>query len=643
MARLRTVARNPLVTVGVTSVLCGVAVAVAANIPGEGVDEYQRTGRRADDPEGWLVWSALGLTLASSAWVWTLWSTRPGARAGRRRRGVASAVFAAACAAGLVVVVLRMPSPGPSGGVDLSVPLMLPAFALAAVGALVTAVDGFRRPDEAAEDEAVPRRGLRPAAGVGSLAAVPLLTAAVAVGAVPSWAVAMNTEQVTTDRPAPAASAPALTGAVAWSTPPRKDGSPGSVRTLAFGTAGGLAMLETRGLRMLDPASGARRWAFHRWDARTLGPRHRPNGSDTTSTVVSPDGRLLATTVFVDRPRTLFIDGLRADTRVWVFDTVSGRLRADFAVPDTARVVAVDDGRVTIDEQPARHEPGATERGALTAFTFEGERTWRSALDEGCRPTDVLPVGGDVLTLLSCRGGGDDDPRHRLVRLGDDGRPLWSWQVRGDDGTERFDQVKAAVTEGVAVVDAREITRTGDGAGDAEVTHDLTGIRIADGRPQWSLPGGDGTRLRSDEPTSRGALHAAAGTAVIVDDIRTGTDDEPRFATALQAVDVRTGERSWSHTVPDSEVPELNAAPGSLALLRDGRLFVAYRELNAEAKVDGCAMAVWDVTTGERHGPFQPDVPDKEWCLVQPMGAMEIPGGVAVHLRGGSGEVFVLD
>ncbi|MCP9980249.1 hypothetical protein [Actinomadura madurae] len=72
--------------------------------------------------------------------------------------------------------------------------------------------------------------------------------------------------------------------------------------------------------------------------------------------------------------------------RVWVFDTVSGRLRADFGVPDTARVVSVGEGRVAIDLRPARDEPGATERGALSRFTFEGETSWRFVLDEGCRP-----------------------------------------------------------------------------------------------------------------------------------------------------------------------------------------------------------------------------------------------------------------
>ncbi|WP_021591425.1 hypothetical protein [Actinomadura welshii] len=64
MSRLRMMAKNPLVTAGVTSALCGVGVAVVANIPGEGVNEYQRTGRRPDDPESWSA----GLALALTAW-----------------------------------------------------------------------------------------------------------------------------------------------------------------------------------------------------------------------------------------------------------------------------------------------------------------------------------------------------------------------------------------------------------------------------------------------------------------------------------------------------------------------------------------------------------------------------------------------
>jgi outer membrane protein assembly factor BamB len=610
-------AKNPLMTAGVTSALCGVAVAVVASIPGDGVNENQRTGRRPDDPESWSTWLALGLTLACLLWLWTLWSTRPSSRTGRgrRARGVASSVLAAACVAALLVVVLRMPSPGPSGGVDLSLPLMLLAFTLAAIGALGTAMGSLRRPGAVAVDGTTPRRGLRLAASIAPVAAVPLLTVAVAVGVVPSWVVAVNTEGVTTDRPAPAAAAPALTGAVAWSTPPRGEGPSGSAGGLSvIGTAGGLAVLESRGLRMLDPASGTRRWALHRWDVRLLGPRHRPNRVDTGSTAVSPDGRLLATTVFVDRRRTSFIDGLRAATRVWVFDTVSGVLRADFAVPETARIVAVGEGRVTIDLRRARDEPGA---GALGMFTFGGETAWRFPMDEGCRPTEVVPVGGDVLTIVSCYSDEEHvDPRHRLVRLrGGDGRPLWSRQVTRDGGKpgapERFEQVSLAVT---------------------------------DGRPQWWLPDADRTRLRSGEAGERGPLHAAAGRAVFAEEVRTGTGEEARYSTALHAFDVRTGRKSWSHTVLDIEARDLNDAPGPLALLRDGRLFVAYRESTAAGRFKGCAMAAWDITTGQRHGPFQPTaVPREEWCLTSSLEAVEIPGGVAVHLEGGSGAVFVLD
>ncbi|WP_143118483.1 hypothetical protein [Actinomadura madurae] len=367
---------------------------------------------------------------------------------------------------------------------------------------------------------------------------------------------------------------------------------------------------------------------------------------DIGSTAVSPDGRFLATIVFVDAPRTLFIDGLRARTRVLVFDTVSGRLRADFVVPDTARVVSVGEGRVTIDLRPARDEPGATERGALSRFTFGGETSWRFVLDEGCRPTEVIPVGGDVLTIVSCYSDKSHvDPRHRLVRIGGgDGRPLWSWQVRRDGGVERFEQVSVGVTDGVAVVDAREIRRSAGEAAETTVTHNLAGIRVADGRPQWWLPGEDRTRLRSGDPGERGPLHAAAGTAVFAENLRTGTGDEARYSTALRAFDVRTGKKSWSRDVPGIEVRDLNDAPGPQALLRDGRLFVAYRESTATGRFDGCALTAWDITTGERHGPFHPaGVPDEEWCLTRSLGAVEIPGGVAVHLKGGTGTIFVLD
>lgn len=290
MSRLRTMAEKSLVTAGVTSALSGVVIAVVANVPGDGGNEYQRTGRRPDDPESWSTGLALALTFACLAWVWALWATR-NAQIGRRRRAraVASSVFAAGCAAALVVVVLRMPTPGPSGGVDMSLPLMLLAFALAAVGALATATSSLCRPDE-------------------------------------------------------------------------------------------------------DP------------------------------------------------------------------------------------------------------------------------------------------------------------------------------------------------------------------------------------------------------------LLAAAGTAVFAENVRTGSDDETRYSTALHAFDVRTGEKSWSHTIPDAEVRDLNDVPGPQTLLRDGQLFVAYRESTATGEFDGCAMAAWNITTGERHDPFQPDAaPDDEWCLTRSLEAAEIPGAVALHLKEGTGAIFTLD
>ncbi|MEU8798127.1 PQQ-binding-like beta-propeller repeat protein [Spirillospora sp. NPDC048819] len=402
---------------------------------------------------------------------------------------------------------------------------------------------------------------------------------------------------------------------------------------------------------MLDPANGAQRWTFHRWDARILGPRHLPNRVDTGSAAVSPDGRLLAMTAFVDTPRTLFIDGLRASTRVWVFDTVSGRLKADFAVPDTVSVVGVGADRVTVDMPSARDDPGSTGRGALGQFTFDGDTAWRFVLDEGCRPTEMALVGDDVLTVVSCPSEREHvDPHHRLVRLdGGTGRPRWSWQVKRDGAepgdVQRFEQVSMAVTDGVAVVDAREIYRGQVGeVEEATVSHNLVGVRVADGRPVWWQPGGRGSRLRSDDPGERGQLHAAAGTAVFTENRRTGTGDEARYSTALRAFDVQTGEKSWSRDVPEIEVRDLNDSPGPEALLRDGRLFVAYRELTAAGRFKGCAMAAWDITTGERRGPFQPTTaPDEEWCLTRPLEVVEIPGGVAVHLRGSTEGVFVLD
>jgi outer membrane protein assembly factor BamB len=595
------------VAAGVAAALAGVVVALVANLPGGGVDEYQRTGER-NDPDPWLARLAIGLALACLVWLWTIWTLWPERWV---RWLAASAAMAAGGVAALVVVTAGMPAPGPDGGPDLSFRLMQLAAVAVVLGVLTVAVGGrLRRPD----GPAPPGRRARTAAGAGSAGAAATLVAALAVLVVPAWAATANTSATTASLAAPEDRPPALDGTVAWSVTQAGAASDPDLdalragaaevtdllgydwsRASLIGTAGGLAVLEQRGVRVLDPATGARRWSHHRWDARHFGPRHTPDSAHTGTAAVSPDGRWLAMTMFIDATRSLLIDGLRDRTRVWVFDTASGAQLVDAPVPDSARVVAVDRDLVAITSAVDDEDDDAGR--VLSALGRDGRPAWRHPLGEGCGTTDATTVDGDLLVLLNdCA-----DRSIRLLRVhGGTGSLIWTWQAEASLGRA----VSMVVAGSTTVVDLY------DGS------HHLAGVSLADGAEVWRRP--IQSPGRSPDPGSfryTGRLHAVAGTVVFA---------EQRDVVVVHAVDAATGEVAWTGQVADGSAPVLG--DGRDMLLEDGRFLLAYADATDH---DRCVLGVWDSTTGVqrdrldlRAGGYQPP------CGARSMLLVAVPGAV---------------
>lgn len=596
----RVVVGHCLVVAGVTAVVAGALLAGLANIPGDGVDGYRRTGNRYDAyPQ--LGRLAAGLAGAALVWVWVLpallrapwhgnerWRWMAGLAPGRVppaertrwvKRLVANVVLAAAGLVALVLVTVWSPAPGQRGGPDLSFPLMQVAAAAVVAGAVGTAVGSLRwRPEDSPE---LPRHARR-AAGVGSVAAVVLVLAAVAALLVPFTTVRRNTVAAPASAP-PAERAPALDGTVAWSVVTGEASGRGSAgveafrqgmesvsglfnfdptRTALVGTAGGLGVLEARGVRMLDPVTGAVRWSYRRWDARHFGPRHRRNGLDTGTAAVSHDRRWLAMTMFVDTPRNLFIDDLRASTRVWVLDTVSGSRRVDAAVPDGARVEAVIGGRVVISD-------GWT----LSMLDRDGSTAWRRPGAERCEPVEEAETDGDVLAFMAC----DDFNSAQLWRV-DAGSGAVEWaHPLPPIGTRR---ISLAVAGSTAVV---------------SVGAQLLGVDVADGRRIWDrwVTGAE----RPGESERGPVVRARSGVVVVA------SDQPDRRGVAVDAFDAATGTPSWTTTLPGTRLTGYGraGAVGSAAMLPDGRYLLAYRDDTDEAT---CMLGVWDAATGARREPL---------------------------------------
>lgn len=557
---------------GVAVAFGGVVVAAVANIPGDRGD----VSRSWEAPDGWLSWLAIGLAVAWLLWAWT-------ARLGT------SVAMAVACAAGLVLVLVRMPD----RGIDLSFPLTALGLALSLLGALAVVAGNLPR---LVGDRDLVKWRTRWVVRVASVAFAALLAVGLAIGLVPWWVVAANTEASTAAGSGPADWRSTLDGSVAW----RASGLPNPANAHYVGTAGGIAVLDERGVRVLDAASGEQRWSFRRWDVTGTA-----SGRPARSFAVSEDGRWLAMTYRVDAPRRRFVDDRRDRDRAWVFAAVSGRVRADVPVPEDSELLAVTGQRILVSVPGGDDQP---EDGRLLApVGLDGEVAWRYRPGGGCAPAQISTVDDDPLALVRC------GQTQSLVRLdGATGAVRWTWragQFGGDPAhaghQERHQDAVLAVAGGTAVVDVRVhyYSRGSGGAGEvtaAEAWHNLVGVRLADGGQAWERRdqhSGDLPALR--RAGAVGVLHAAGGTVVLAEQNRSGAGRAARDSIALRGFAAATGQPAWSVDLPDSQFSEA-FRNDSVAVLPDGRLVVTYLDRGRTGTPDFCAVVAWDAATGAR-------------------------------------------
>jgi hypothetical protein len=613
----RVVVRQGLVAFGLALALFGAVLAVVANVPGGGPSDARR-----GSPDGWMAWLAGGAAAASIGWGIAVRPSRS-----RRRRVAASLALAAGAAVGLGVLVAGLPKPGPSGGLDRSYLLTALGLAAMVLGALaVVAGQASRLVGGSVGHDGSPTR-TRTAAVGGAVVLAGALVASLAAGAVPSLAADLNGDATTTDRPAPEDPQPVLDGRIGWSGPV------GDWEDSVAGTAGGVAVRERNGLRMLDPASGTQRWSFRRWDWRW--------DSANRHVVVSPDGRWLALKAVPDPVRGRWVETAGGDARVWVFDAVSGRVRASFPVPRDSVPRAVDGERVV-----------ASTSTVLLAFGLDGEVRWRYTSVNGCGVGAATPVESGLLVTEVCteRGRPRSTDSNRLVLFDPgSGKVRWQWSVEGygeDPGALGYDEgftgVALAVTGGTVVVDERTYYRDQTGeASPGTVRHNFFGVQLVDGRRSWSRPNVAYGELPRGHPATRvGPLHAMPNAVAFAEQHQTGTT----LVAAMRAIDPLTGGDLWSVDIPGGRLAEMAPRVGSqswdpVTVLNDGRLLFVYRDDGSPdpSRRQRCVLGVWNFETGKRGYEFLPAVDRGRdsfgpWCNYST--PVQMPGAVGLWMRG---------
>lgn len=598
---------------------------------------------RSGHSDSWLGWVAVLFGVG-----WLVWALL--ARRGPEALRAASVVVAGACAAGLVLVIVRTPTPDDRTSVDLSFPLSALGLGLGLLGAaavLVGTLSRLRGTGPERELLSVPQRL---GGGVVVAAAVTVLVLPMATVVAPTWTAAANLDATTTDQPPPPDRPPALDELA--SLGPAQPYRPHEGDVLA--TSGGVAIVGDPRVRMLDPVTGDERWSFRRSDLRidpTTGGAY---------TAISQDGRWLAVSFTPAGRRDLALASGRDPHRFLVFDTLSGQLRAEPSWPERlAGVLAVTSDAVVVLREI---DPG---RGAqrsqlleLVALTDSGGVAWRRELPEGCRPERVEPVASELLVLYACHSPSGEITSYGLVLLDERGEPRWQVPVEvdqyGESATDagyesRSAQPAMALGDDLVVLTVRVFYRNQDSGDEAEVRHHLSGLRLSDGEPVW-----DQSDLRFGEsPRSRHPADwvlpplVAGGTTVLLQVEREEQDEGARWPLRLVAVETATGA-VVTHTLPQDSggLPSHGGYPLVPALLAGGRLAV----VDYHARGAGCTLTVWDMATGaQMAGPslLPLEQVDERWCwrvpaLAEAPGALVLPVAPEPSLHQEDTQLFAL-
>ncbi|TCP56835.1 putative pyrroloquinoline-quinone binding quinoprotein [Tamaricihabitans halophyticus] len=380
-----------------------------------------------------------------------------------------------------------------AAGVGLAMPLALAALgAVLLAGVLILVLAPVERYHQVA-----------PGSRWYPLLAVPLIVVLLAAGA--GWLVApYNVELAEASAPVRTATELELDGRTSWQA------EPGGSELNFYDTAGGLAVPDANGLRMLDPNTGQPRWSFHRHDL----------AGDGTLTV-SSDGQVI---VFVATHISQIPFGGTSRT-LWIFDAQTGGSLAEIDASEihASQIDVVDDLLIT---KPL------TSQAVVSAHDFDGELRWELRPEESCNLGGFQSVDDALLAVRTCTVDPYDGPdRRELVHVDTaNGHIQWAWEAPGalrvsPGGAERPDQLLVAAVE--------HLPRSGAGA-----VHAVR-LDLATGNEVWSktvaLPAPEDVYVEQ-----RHAVLWAGDTPVIARHVSSELE--------LAAVDPETGKTAWRYS-----------------------------------------------------------------------------------------------
>lgn len=329
---------------------------------------------------------------------------------------------------------------------------------------------------------------------------------------------------------------PVLDGSVRWSA--QESGE-------QLGTAGGVLTTLPDGLAMLDPATGAPRWTYHRADVGAV-----------MTPVASSDGTLVAAIAVAPslNPKPADIPA----RRLLVLDAVSGAVRSDAVLDPRVQgdLNALGSSLAYFTSGPDGIRALQISAVALTG-PHAGSQVWAYYPKDACAINAVSALGTEVALSSTCG---------TVAMIDQDGTPRWEY--RAPEGGAQIWPLAGAPAGTVQVV--TEPGTVGDPAGDGvSAPSSVLSLDARTGAVRWQ----DNTLPKA--PFTPDSVAAATGTlgtiwagetAVLVYDLP-----------AAQQVWLlgRPGSaKTWSATVPG--LFHSVAPPGSLglhvAVTPDGRI-----------------------------------------------------------------------
>ncbi|SFA84485.1 PQQ-like domain-containing protein [Amycolatopsis marina] len=525
-------------------------------------------------PADWFIVVVVVASVLAAISAWVVFRGRPAGWRG-------GAVLLGLAVAGGVRTFQELPIPSPSGGIgSAGAWALLGCGWLAIAGVLLV----LAHPSPSVTPTATGWRA--PTAS----AAATLVVAGLLTVTTPHVVVAANTDATTTAREAPPAEEPVLNGGQAWDTDQGSEPSTAGPGRDAIATAGGLLVASSAGVRMLDGSTGEEHWHHYRYDWRYFhyentyfrGPDVGQSWDDT-NLIVAGNGRVAA----VNMTRVADGEDTEADTRTWVFDTISGQVLSE---TDGDRAVAIA-GDLVLSTNEVLH--GGS--GRVNARAWSGEQRWEHPLPEGCELGGAHAVPGDRIVLsVRCDVWTTDTSPHVLALDAGTGELAWRWQPP-EAGRMTIRPGEAEHEDTVLVQ-----VRLGDNRNPEQSVYALD---TASGEARWQRE-----RLRlqhdsADEPNGDdwywSTITWAGPTPVLAESELT----EGRFV--LVGLDASDGSTTWTRKQPDRwRIPygmqENPRMTGPVLGLDDGRLLAAaVLETNALKPRESLALTTIDAANGE--------------------------------------------